>query len=244
MTEIIDNFDEFISKPTNISKSIILFAKKAEEKYSYLIKKPKFKDKIKLRLLYLNKYSEIYKYCCDYNTKNDFSTNIISLFKEIEEIFGHIALNNILLSYSFITEKNLQNPIITKEDQKLDYLKKLYNKEINIDSFIDKFGHYAINGFELSSRRFSEFSKEELLKIGSYLKSFKIKKNQTLEQYLKDNKKILYPIYATLKEELKYIALLVINKIHFKLKEIQKKNKIKNIFNLSYDDLQRKNYSK
>ena len=123
-----------------------------------------------------------------------------------------------------------------------NYLKKLYNNDISLKKFNDMFGHYALNAFELSSKRFSEYSKEEIMKVSKFLKEFDLNKAISLEGYLKNKKKHLFAVYSTLREELKYIALLVISNLRFELIKIQKERKIKNIFDMSYDDIQREGY--
>ena len=234
-------FGDFIKKPTNMSKHILKLALKAQNNYNHFLKPKKIKDKVKLRLLYLNKYSEIYAFIINFS-KKDLPNSIEPLFWKLMTVFDYVALNNILLAYSFLTEKNKDNPILTKEDEKLLYLKKLHNKDISLKKFNDTFGHYALNAFELSSKRFSEYSKKEMIKISRLLSRFDLKKTISLKDYLKNKKKCLFAVYSTLREELKYIALLVINGLRFELMKTAKEKKIKDIFDMSYDDIRREGY--
>jgi hypothetical protein len=234
-------FEDFIKNPTNMTNFVLTLAKKSQDSYNHLLYTKKFKDKIKLRLLYLNKYPEIYAFINNFK-KKDLSNEIENLFNELMKIFNYIALNNILLNYSFLINKDKRNPILTKEDEKLLSLRKLYNEEISLKEFNSMFGHYALNPFELSSRRFSEYSNEEMKKIGKFLNGFEVNKKYSLKDYLKRRKRNLFAIYSTLREELKYCALLIISNIRFKLIKIQKYNKIKNIFEMDYNDIQRKGY--
>ena len=228
--------EDFIRNPTNMSKHILKLAQKAQDNYNHLLNPQKFKDKIKLRLMYLNKYSEIYNFINNFLEK-ELPRDIEHLFQELITIFDFIAINNILLTYSFLTEKNKHNLILTREDEKMEYLKKLYNNEKSFEEFKEVFGHYALNPFELSSKRFSEYSREEIMKISKFLKEFELNKTISLGDYLKNKKKHLFAVYSTLREELKYIALLVISNLRFELIKIQKERKIKNIFDMSLDDL-------
>ena len=234
-------FDDFIENPTNMSKHILELAKRSQNKYNLLLHPRRLRDKVKLRLLYLNEYSRVYLFINNF-LKKDLPDDIDNLIKELTNIFDHVALNNILLAYSFLIEKNKENPILTREDEKLLYLKKLYNNEISFKEFNNVFGHYALNPFELSSKRFNEYSKKEIMRISKFLKEFDSNKKISLKDYLENKKKNLFAIYSTLREELKYIALLVINNLRLKFLKIQKKEKIKDIFNMSYDDIRRKGY--
>jgi len=234
-------FDEFIINPTELSKHIIELATQAKIKHDELLYSKKLKDQIKLRLLYLNEYQNIYNFINTFDrTKLTEDTN--SLFIELEKIFNYIAINNILLAYAFLSEKSKINPIITKEDEKMIYLKKIYNNEILIEEFKKMFGHYALNAFELSSKRFSEYSKGELMKISKFLKDYQLNKNISIKEYLKNKKKSRFAIYSVLREELKYIALFVINDLRFSFIKLAKEKQIKDIFNMNYDDIKRKFY--
>jgi hypothetical protein len=234
-------FDEFIVNPTNLSKYIINLAEKSHEKYSPLISSGKLKDKIKLRLLYLNEYQNIFNFTESFE-KNKLPNEIDLLFVELEKIFDYIAINNIFLAYAFVGEKNKINPIITKEDEKMLYLKKLYKNEILLKEFNEMFGHYALNAFEISSRRFSEYSKSELIKISKFLKNYQLNKDISIKEYLKNKKKNKFAVYSTLREELRYIALIVVSKLRLKFVELAKEKKIKNIFDMKYNDIKRKFY--
>ena len=234
-------FESFIKNPTTISKYILNIAEKSQNKYDYLLISKRFIDKIKLRILYMNKYHEIYAFI-NRTQEKKLPTNIPDLFKKLRIIFDYVALNNILLGYSFLIEKDKKNPILTKEDEKLLYLKRVYIREIPIKEFNNKFGHYALNPFELSSKRFSEYSKREIMKIGKFLKEFDINKTNSLEEYLNSGGGNLFSIYSTLREELRYVSLLVINNLRFELIKIQKEKKIKNIFHIEYDEIRRKGY--
>ena len=229
--------EDFIENPTNLSKHFLKIIIIKKRKYDSMFGSKNFIGKlisgVKLRLWYLNKYQEIYYFIKTFEIK----TTVKELFNEFSRISDFINLNNLLLMYSYLTEKDQYSPIITKEDEKLLYLNKLYHGKISIKEFKEKFGHYALNAFELSSKRFSEYDHKELMDLAKLLKNFKLKKRIELEDYIKGKNKSLFPIYSAMREELKYIALQVVSELRVELLELAKKENIENIFDLSYNKL-------
>jgi len=217
---------EFIDNPTEISKHIIDINKKLSKKYQ---PQKGIVAGVKLRLNYLQKWEEIYDYCNNFLIEK---SSVIGLFTQYKKIADYIAQNNTLLAYAFLKNKNKKINVLTKEDEKLLFLKKFANNQISKQEFNKKFGHYALNAFELSSKRFSEYTNGELKKIANLCKDIKINKIKKLNP--KEN---LFETYCYLREELKYNSLLIISKIRFKLLNIQKNKQINNIFNLSYNKL-------
>jgi len=224
-------------------------------------------NNVRIRLWYLNKYIDIYNFIHGYKhyqiKKNKPLKNIENLFKEFEKIYNTISLNNLLLMYAFLTQgdrsgsiigsegemkacfhfnraNQFQAPlIINKEDEKLLCFKKLYDGEISCEEFKRKYGHYGLNAFELSSRRFNEYSQFELMNLAKYLKDFRPTKNIKLDKYIKTKHKNLFAVYSALREELRYCALFIINDLRFELLKLAKKKKIKNIFNLNWYEIKR-----
>ncbi|MGM5482208.1 MAG: hypothetical protein ACQESF_01990 [Nanobdellota archaeon] len=233
---------DLIKNPSNISKYILELAKESYNKHTRLASSSKFKDKVKMRILYLNEFNNIYSFLSDFS-KNKNTKDFKLLFKQLSNIFDYIAINNILLAYAYNVEKVTMNPVITKEDEKLFYLGKLYQGSITITEFNKYFGHYALNPFELSSKRFWEYSNKELLKIAKFCEGFKINKTLSLEDYMKQKKEKLFPIYCALRESLKYIALLVVNDLRELLLDMEKKKNLNNIFDMSYNEVQGQIYS-
>ncbi|MDD5086988.1 MAG: hypothetical protein PHV16_04510 [Candidatus Nanoarchaeia archaeon] len=77
-------FDEFIVNPTKLSKNIVRLAEKSNKKYGYLLSSKKLKDKVKLRLLYLNEYSNIFNFIESFK-KREILSDVGLLFIELEK---------------------------------------------------------------------------------------------------------------------------------------------------------------
>jgi len=126
------------------------------------------------------------------------------------------------------------------EDKKIVFLKKLYKKEITFKQFNCKFGHYALNAYELSSKRFEEYTEKELLSIAELVSNIEIKDKMELEEQIhlkKNNKEKKISILIALRELAKYNVLFIIRNLRYRLLEIEKEHNIKDIFSKSYDEI-------
>lgn len=233
-----NDFDFFIESPTNLSKHLLHIVKQMQKGYDSILGKKgwlnNIKSGVKIRLWYEDKYREIYGFTKGYKVK---SSEIISLFDEFRDIADRIALNNLLLMYAHLTEKPACSAIMTKEDEKLAYMRDFYKKKISLSEFNKKFGHYGLNPFELASRRFSEYYAEELRDLAKHLVDLKLNKKTSLKRCISKPGDGLFPVYSALREELKYVALLVISDLRSKLLKFQKRKNIKDVFALKYAEL-------
>jgi len=238
MVSNIVEIEDFIENPTNLSKYLLEIVTKKKRKYDYFLKSNNFiihtSNSIKLRIWYLNKYHEIYRFIKTFKIKEK---KICGLFNEFSNISDFIALNNLLLMYAYLTEKNKSSSIITKEDEKLLLFKELYNGNISAKKFKEKYGHYALNAFELSSKRFNEYKYNQLMNLAKFLKNFKLKKKITVNECINSKNNNLFSIYSALREELKYISLQIISRLRYKLLKLEKEKNIDNIFDLTYKEL-------
>ena len=119
-------------------------------------------------------------------------------------------LNNFALAYAFAQEKDVSNPILTKEDEKMIALRKFYNKEITREEFNAEWGHYALNAYEVESKRFEEYTEHELMKIAKLAIHIPVKKKISYEDYSEKRK---VPVLLYLRELAKYKILLLIKEI-------------------------------
>ncbi len=241
-----DSLEDFIENPSPLSRHLVELAVSKKQKYDRLFGSKNFFTKVKLRIQYQNQYLEICKFIRSYRQKSRPCDGTIqridSLFDELARFFDLIALNNLCLTYAFLVEKDKSNPILTKEEEKLLSLKKLYAGEISREEFNTAFGHYALNPYELSAKRFCEYSKEEILGLAKFLDDFSIRKTITLDAFLQAQKKNRFPIYSSLREELKYLSLWIVRDLRFNFLKFASENSISNIFDMDYDDIQRNSY--
>ena len=94
-----------------------------------------------------------------------------------------------------------------------------------------------MNAYELSSKRFEEYSDEELIKLSELVKTLNIGKKENLDNYLNKKDKEIIPILIALRELAKYNILFVVKTIRYELLELAKDKKIDNIFNKKLKDV-------
>ncbi len=107
-------------------------------------------------------------------------------------------------------------------------------------------GFFAINPFELTSPRLSEFSEKQTKVIAKTVDNFKISEKITLDKYLLKSEKDMVSIYTALREELRWIAMilvgllreqfLIISTIMIEKKIIKKTN---DIFDLNFKQIKK-----
>jgi len=196
-----------------------------------------FIGQAKLQLLYLDEYQNILEFAKSYRVKKG---SIRDMFKQFDEIADRLALSELLLGHAFVAEKHsvdkIRIPVITKEDMKHMALADLSSGKIDVRRFKSEFGHYAENPFELSCKRFHEYGTSRLMELAEDSKDHKLDNKMTLDRYIK-KKQPLFPIYAALREELRYLALLVVSELRSGLLELQKQKKIDNVFDTDPDEV-------
>ncbi|MFW6230587.1 MAG: hypothetical protein ACOC32_01030 [Nanoarchaeota archaeon] len=228
--------EEFIRDPSEISKHLVSIAKKKAKKYNDILGEKKgfiagIRRGIKVRMWYLQKYHDIMDYLEGFSISE---TSVEGLFSRFEEIADYIALNNVILSYAYLVEKTKTSDILTKEEERLLLLDAIRQEEQDPDALRDEFGHYALNPFELSAKRFNEYTDKEIKKLAS-LTEFSTEKTKTLKTCDPDSER-KYALYTALREELRYHALRIVAALREQLEAMQKKTK-KNIYSMTYEDV-------
>ncbi|MEE9525352.1 MAG: hypothetical protein V3V78_01975 [Candidatus Woesearchaeota archaeon] len=234
---------EFVSNPSNMTKHLVDIVLKLNTKYEEKFKVKglfkKFSTDFKRDMYLKESYHDFYLFLKNYKLP-DFNKGVEKiklLFKEFEKIYDKIIFNNFVLAYAYVKNKELVNPILTMEDKRILFLKKLANNKITIDEFNQMFGHYGLNAYELSSKRFEEYSSKELLSIAKLVSKFNFKKKIEIENYIKSKPKDKIPILIALRELGKYNSLLIIKEIRYELLKIAKEKGIKDIFSRSYAEI-------
>jgi uncharacterized membrane protein YgaE (UPF0421/DUF939 family) len=236
MHSLVKEKEIIIENPCKADEEIIRIIENNSKKYnSFLVRKGFFSNIIsgvKLRLMYKTKYIEIKKYVDSFSYNNK---KITLLLKKIDEISSYIAINNLLLAYAFLTEKKRGKNIITKEDEKLENFKNLYDGVISVKEFKKYLGHYGFDNFSVQSEKFREYEDEKLKKLSEFNKDWKLINKIEYEDYIKKYENMKYPIYKYLREELKYLILKIIYEVRLKLLEIYKKQK--DVFSLEMKEI-------
>jgi len=130
---------------------------------------------------------------------------IPGLLDQYEAICTHLAITELLIAYSHMTEGKSPLPFTKTDEMHVLFKKALEDRETG--ELRTRFGHFAKNPFDPASRRYSEYTDDELLSVA--------KDYQDTEEKEDTDKSI--PAYAALREELRYCALFVIAGIRQKL---------------------------
>lgn len=243
MADII-NIEEFVSKPSEITKHLIKIVVRLNSKYESLLKAKsiikKFKIDFKIKMYLKAGYMDFYSFLKEYKVPNYNLHGVRKLellFEEFERLYDKLFFNNLALAHTYVTTKEMSNVIFTMEDKKVLFFKKLSHNEITMEQFIKEFGHYALNAYELSSRRFEEYSYQELVSIAQLVSNFKIREKIPLEEYMNSNSKKEIAVLIALRELAKYNILFLIRDIRYELLQLARDNGIQNIFNKSYEEI-------
>lgn len=237
--------EELVSNPSNITQHIVEIVVGANTKYEDLLNKKvsfrRFALNVKLNMYLKNDFHEFYQFLCDYKAP-EFNTfnkkeRLQKLFNEFKFLYEKLIFNNIALAYHYALNKQLSSSVMTKEDEKILCLKKYFHHEITIEQFKEKFGHYALNAYELSSKRFEEYTAEELRPIAKLVSNFKIKEKTSLEKYISSPFEDVTPILIALRELAKYKILFLVKSIRYELLGIAKDNNIDNIFDKHFSQI-------
>ena len=233
------NAGEFVSNPSKITSHLVELVAKLNEKHESLLKTKnilkKFKSGFTLRMYMEDGYKEYCSFLINYELPK--SLKLEEWFAEFEKLYDKLILNNFVLAYAYTLNNDVSNPVLTMEDKKVLALKKLYDEKLTKQQFDKEFGHYALNAYELSSKRFEEYSEKELMAIAKLAAGLEIKEKTPLEEYMATNPKNKIPILIALRELAKYKVLLVVKEIRYALLDMAKKEKIENIFDKTYEEL-------
>jgi len=217
------NTEEFVRNPTAVTQRLVDVAVKLTEKHEKLLKSgivKKLTSGFKLRMYIEDGYKEYYEYLKQYVVTD---ASLEFLYEEFERVYDKIVFNNVALAYAYTLGKEIL-PVYTKEDEKMELLGKFYRREITREEFDVQFGHYAINPYELTSKRFDEYSNNELMKIAQIASKISVGKKKTLDEHMKEKNTV--SILIGLREYGKYVALQIVKEIR---KELLKKGIINHL---------------
>ncbi|MBT4352307.1 hypothetical protein HOD20_07275 [archaeon] len=238
---------EFIQNPSKLSNKFIKIIKKLNQRIENSLTKKSVVNKIKkivnFEMYMYHGYKKYYSYLINYDLKQKLKKHTTvkgkfkMLFAKFEKLYEQIMFNNIVLAYTYSKDKSKKNIILTKDEEKIIYFKKLYEGDILVDEFNEYFGHFSLNPYELSQKRFREYSKDELMNLASFTKNYVVSCNKKLKYYIDGNNKHIFSILVGLRELGKYKSLLIVDEIRKISKQIETDYKIKNIFQMSYDQI-------
>lgn len=233
------NQNDLIVNPTPASKTLVEIVASLSQKYDDLFKSKDFfhqyKRSVMVRLYLKEGYKDYYKYLQGYSLpnliENDHRHNLRILVSEFKCLYDKLLLNNYSLAYQYWQTKSLTNYFMTEEDKKNLFLIKFANNKISINEFKDGFGHYAINPYELSVKRFHEYSESDFKRLLKICKGIKIKLKPELgPEAVNEKCADIIPVIITLRELSKSKILLIVDKIRQELLGISKEENNKKIF--------------
>jgi len=212
MTDNSTDYGEFLANPSEASKPLVNIVRKLNEQHQARLKTKNPFKKIKaaftLSLYTKDSYKDFLTFLQEY-TLPKYATEE-EWYVEFEKVYDKLMLNNFALAYAFQQEKDVSNPILTKEDEKMNALRKFYNKEMTRQEFNEQWGHYALNAYEIESKRFEEYTEHELMKIAKLATRVSVKKKISYEEYTEKRK---VPVLLYLRELAKYKILLIIKEL-------------------------------
>jgi len=171
---------EFVNNPSETSKILVNIVDKLNKEQEDSLKGlKKIQTQFKFQLYIKEDYKKYYQFLKNYNLQD---SSFDELCEEFESLYRKLLFNNYALAYAALKEE-INNSILTKEDEKNIALSQLYRGEISRKTFNKKFGHYAINAYELEAKRFEEYTDEELNKIARLASKLPQKEKISFEEY-------------------------------------------------------------
>ena len=181
--------EELVSNPSKITNHLIEIVLSLNTRHEAILKTnnfiKKFKFDFKIAIYLKDNYHKYYLFLKEYQAPScDLAglKKFNSLFDEFERLYDKLIFNNFALMRACAAKKEISNKIFTMEDEKIFLLKKLFYNEVTVAQFIKRFGHCALNPYELSSKRFEEYGYQELLSIAKFTANFKIRQKIGLEE--------------------------------------------------------------
>ena len=167
-----------------------------------------------------------------------------NLLRDFEDLYGLVMYNNFVLARLYAESSNNKNRhlnVITKEEERLQLLRQLANDDSKYDTYIKQFGHYAFEPFELSDRRFSEFSRTELKKLAVLAADLKPTSGKvSLESALQKTSRADVDTLIALREFGKYQCLKLVAGMRTLILAESAKHKITAPFDLSWSEMMEK----
>lgn len=197
---------------------------------------------VKIRLYLKEGFRDFYEFLLGYTPPPFPDTvrgaqKIRALFEEFEKVYDKLIFNNIALGFAHIHGEEPENSIMTLEDEKIAYFKKLASGAVTDEEFKKKFGHYALNAYELSSKRFEEYTSSELLELAHLSSNMDIKEKPLLEDCISEKTEKKIPALLALRELAKYKVLFIVRDIRHELLKLAELHCIQNIFGMNLEEI-------
>lgn len=214
------NFDpeEFISDPSPASLPLIQIVQKHSDAFDALFssKNPLkvFSREVKMGVYLREDFKSFFSLLSQYHLPElppEQSARQEGLLKEFDKLYKQVIWNNVAIAYLFAKGEKVESRYQTKEDEKNILLQKIARGEEKPDVFRQQYGQYSLEPFEVTSRRFSSYSDEEIAALGqNFLQlSFPQKKVLTEEDIKKANRATI-DMLIVIREMGKYTAVGIV----------------------------------
>lgn len=188
-----------------------------------------------IRMYAVDGYKAFYDLLKNYRIPSDPAggrDRITMLIAEFKRLYSGLIINNLALGSLCLRDGGRVpvSPVMTVEDEKIASLKKLSRGEMAPDAFRGRFGHYALDAYELSSRRFEEYSDEELAALARLASNIDVKEKISIDAFITADSKETTGAIIAIREFAKHKILYIVRDIRKELLLIADKDSISDIF--------------
>jgi len=237
--------EEFIRKPSKASECLVRIVMQQQARHQNEFQASgvfrNLQRELRMQMYLQDELSQYYAYLCNYTPSSleHFSRRqrLEFLLAEFERLYEKLTYNNFALACAYVKEGQIHNPIYTIEDKKIHFLKQLRLGEITLGQFKKEFGHCALNAYELSEKRFEEYTSQELKTLAKFAPILQPEMKVSFGEYLASPKNKKVPILIALRELAKYNTLYLVRDIRYTMLEIAKHNEETEIFDKSYEEI-------
>jgi len=231
---------EFNPEPSKSSERLIEFVLTKNKELGRKFSKSGWWNKLRLQFEvenYLqNGWQDVYRILEKVSVDRDLN----GLLEDFEHLYGLVIYNNFVMARLFAESHDKQRRlnVQTEEEKRLQLLRELASDNNKYDEYIKQFGHYAFEPFELSDRRFSEYSRTELKKLAELAKDLKQGGKKTrLESVLQKKPRADVDALVALREFGKYQCLKLTAQMRKLILAESDKRGITDPFRLSWSEL-------
>ncbi|MDX2776047.1 hypothetical protein PV379_01595 [Streptomyces caniscabiei] len=234
---------EFNPEPSKLSERLIEFVLAKNEEFSHTFSRSGWWSRLRLQFEVENYLQNGWQVTYRKLEKVAVEQDLNGLLKDFEELYGLVMYNNFILARVFAqsTDKHRRLSIQTEEDRRLQLLHELASDDGKYNEYIQQFGHYAFEPFELSDRRFSEYSRAELKKLAGFAKGLKQRSGKMrLESIVQKQTHADIDTLIALREYGKYQCLKLVAQMRERILAEADEHGINNPFSLSWSELMEK----
>ena len=237
---------EIVTNPSRSSEEIITIIARLAKKHEASIRAGNAFRRLgaafRLQMYIRDGFRDFYTFLRGYSDPAGVSSlsgmaKIRALCAEFERIYDRIILNNFAIAFALVHGGKIESTVETAEDRKVLLLKGIVSGNVSISDFKKEFGHYGLNVYELSERRFEEYDDPDIRKIALLAANVPIKNKPTLDESIVMKKIESLSVLVALREFARYQVLFVVRDIRYELLRMSTKLGDNNIFSRSFQEI-------